>query len=132
MLCMARMGQFFGEAEVGAWPLSPFGFANAFALELVVIDEVADTSAETAQEETGRRCPMPGQEGWLIDDAKADLTLRQNGARPFAASARVKIVAVEKEQHDMGALDPFEERIKPRRVQSPRIIKLVEAAEGGR
>src|SRR6516225_5274869 len=114
------MGQLFGEAEVGARRLSPFGLANAFALELVVIDEVANTSAETAQEGTGRRCPMPGQESRLINDAETDLVLRQNGARPFAASARVEIIAVKKEQHDMRPLDPFEERIKPRRIQSPR------------
>src|SRR5438874_5420808 len=75
---------------------------------------------------------MPGEEGRLIDDAVTDLPAREDRARVLGASARVEIVTVEIEQHDARPLDPLEQRIKPRRVETPRIVKLVEIAKGRR
>ncbi len=73
---------------------------------------------------------MAGEKGWLIYNTEADLVTGEDRAGPFAASARVEIVAVKIEQHDAGAFDAFEQRIEPRRVEAPRIVELVEIAKG--
>src|SRR5438445_686796 len=126
------MDELLGQTELGARRFSPIRLAHAFAFELVGIDKVANAAAETAQEQAGRRSPMPGEKGRLIDHAKADLARGQDGARPLAASAGIEIVTMEIEQHDTRPLDPFEQRVEPRRIQAPRLIELVEAAKSCR
>src|ERR1700757_1054581 len=74
---------------------------------------------------------MPSEESRLVDDAVTDLPAREDRARVLAASAGVEIVTMEIEQHDARPFDPLEQRIKPRRIETPRIVKLVEIAESG-
>jgi hypothetical protein len=74
---------------------------------------------------------MPGEERRLVHNAVTDFPAREDLARVLAASARVEIVTVEIEQHDARPFDPLEQRIKPRRIETPRIVKLVEIAESG-
>ena len=99
--------KFIRQTEVGTGRLSPLRLANTLTLELVVIDKVTDAVAEPAQEKAGRRRPMSNEECRLINDAKADRALRKNGAGSLAASARIEIVTMEKEQHDACPLDLF-------------------------
>src|SRR5260370_8412290 len=72
---------------------------------------------------------MPGEEGGLVDDAVTDLPACKNRSRMLATSARVEIVTVEVEQHDARPFDPLEQRIEAGRIETPRIVKLVEIAE---
>jgi hypothetical protein len=75
---------------------------------------------------------MADQKGRLIDDRKAEPTLRKDRPRPLPASARVEIVTMEKEQHDPCPLGALEQRVEPDRIEAPGLIELVEAAEGRR
>ena len=73
----------------------------------------------------------PARKGRLVDDAETDLPGGEDRARLLAAPTRVEIVAVEIKQHDPRPFDAFEQRIKPRRIEAPGIVKLVEIAERG-
>src|ERR1700737_5484713 len=75
---------------------------------------------------------MADEKGRLIDDRKAEPTLRKDRPRPLPASARVEIVAVEKEQHDARPLDTLEQRVEPDRIEAPGLVEFVEAAKGRR
>ena len=74
---------------------------------------------------------MPSEESGLIDDAETDLPACKDRTRVLAATARVEIVAVEIEQHDARSFNPLQQRIEPRRIETPRIVKLVEIAKRG-
>src|SRR5262249_42697217 len=126
------MSELVRQAEFGAWRLPPGRLANALAFELVGIHEIANAAAETTQKQATGRRPTTGEKGRLIDHREAELARGQNRARTLAAAAGVEIVTVKIEQHDPRPLDPFEQRVKPRRVEAPGIIKLVEAAESRR
>ncbi len=110
----------------------PGRLANPLAFDLLGVEKITDAAAEPAQEEAGRRRPMPGEESRLVDHAVADLPAGKDRARVLAAPARVEIVTMEVEQHDACPLDPLEQRIEPSRIEAPRIVKLVEIAKGGR
>src|SRR5467141_2473845 len=75
---------------------------------------------------------MADQKGRLIDDRKAEPTLRKDRPRPLPASARVEIVTMKKEQHDARSLDALEQRVEPDRIEAPGFIEFVKAAEGRR
>src|SRR6266480_4362243 len=126
-----RMDELVRQSHVGARSLAPGGFTNAFAFDLLGVEKIADAVAEPAQEQARRRCPMPREESGLVDDAETDLPACQDRTRALAAPARVEIVAVEIEQHDARSFDPFEQWIEPRRIATPRIVKLIEIAKRG-
>src|SRR5262249_46373810 len=106
--------------------------ANQLALERISVEKISDATAETTQEETGRRCPMANEKGRLIDDRKAEPTFRKDRPRPLPASARVEIVTMEKKYHHSCPLDALEQRIEPDRIEAPGLIEFVEAPEGRR
>src|SRR5262249_38295088 len=91
-----RTEKLLGQAQLGARRLAPCRPANQLALERISVEKISDATAETAQEETGRRCPMANEKGGLIDDRKAEPTFRKDRPRPLPASARVEIVTMEK------------------------------------
>ena len=72
---------------------------------------------------------MPDEKGRLIDDRKTKPVLGKDRSRPLPASTRVKVVAVEIEQHYPGPLDLLEQRVEADRVETPRAVGFVEAAE---
>src|SRR5271166_4880409 len=87
------MEKFVRQAEFGTGRLAPHRLTNELVLERVGIDKILDAPAKPAQEQTGRRRPMPGEKGRLIDDREADPVLGKDRSRPLPASARVEIVA---------------------------------------
>src|ERR1700732_405810 len=75
---------------------------------------------------------MADEKGRLIDDRKAEPTPRKDRPRPPPASARVELVAGEKEQHDARPLDTLEQRVEPDRIETPGLVEFIEAAKGRR
>ena len=126
------MRQFIRQAQLGTRLLAPIRLANELAFDFGGVDEIADAVPKPAQEEPRRRCPVPDEEGRLVDDAVPHLSGRQDRARPLAAAARIEIVAVEIEQHDARPLNPLKQRIEPRRIETPEIVELVEIPKGRR
>ena len=74
---------------------------------------------------------MARQIGRLVDHRVTEPARGEDLARLLAAATRVEIVAVEIEQHDARSFNPLQQRIEPRRIETPRIVKLVEIAKRG-